>query len=380
MNMKKTALIAIMLSLLLCGCSLVPLSPEKAAEKAAAQMTAGDLAAAAGDFTAALEKYRAAEALTPADMATLRAQIEVLTQLAAQSEEYESQLITAWESLYAADAFEEADYTSLAELYIAAGSFRQARDIMEISQCLNPTEEKAALLDSITVDTSTDGETVQNTVPPLLDKLRTGDRDGAVDYILSDALSQLCSRVPGGSRRYTAADGDAQLKLLASSVGGQFRADMWYTAADGSVTVISHSPAALFIGTSSLKDGAYDGAFTAQYYKASNGSIVEDSGSFTNGLATGSISTEVYSGGEATTLSELWSARAELERTAYTGELDEGGHATAKAASGLESGQIAYAYAEGNTQYVYVIGSEEDTAETFAFTPASFGFEALPQW
>ena len=380
--MKRTVIMAMLLSLLLCGCTVGTLSPEKAAEKAAEQMSAGDKADKSGDLAGALEKYRAAEKLTPTDMNTIRAQIEVLKRMAAQDEQYNAQLTQAYEALYSADGFAEEDYIELAQLYIDGSAMAQARDVLEIGQCLAPSEAKAALLDTLTVDVSTDSSRVQEMLSPLLDKLNSGDRDGAVDYLLTeDVCAGLCSRVTSSSRRYFAKDGTGETRLLVSTDNvGAVSATLWHTASDGKLTVISVSPDTAFSGETFVKNGGYDGTFTAEYYKASNSSNVIDKGSFADGIATGTVTSEIYAGTEAAELKELWNARADVEKTSYTGELDETGHTTAKDASGLEDGQIAYAYTDGSTQYAYIISGGEDTAETFVFTPATFGFYPLPEW
>ncbi len=376
--MRKPIVLALLFCLLLCGCSF-NLTEEKTPEQKAGELISAG--ASAENPEAALESYRAAEKLTPENTDILRAQIAVLQQLAAQGGDYPEQLIAAYESLYYTDAFTEEDYLALARLYLDAGENRQARDLLEKGQCLSPTSAKAELLDTVCVDINTEEAGLKDALNPLLESLASGDRDGAADCLMSEGLyEKLESRVFGGSRRYLGKAGGGTVKLEAAPDGsGADRLRLWYFDG-GRVTLMRVSTGELFIAEAAVKDNSYEGDFSTEVYTASDGSVLMDSGTVSGGIVTGAVTTELYTGTEATELPNLWAGRAELERTVYTGELDEEGHALAEQASGLEEGQIVYAYTEGDNSYIYMIADQEDTAEGFVFTAESFGLEPLPQW
>lgn len=373
-----TALVLFLFS----GCTPAAGAPavENVTDRYTTSMNQASSRLANSDIDGAIAAYQEALALVPDAQDAVRGLLSCYQAAANAGTDVQALEIAAYETLFAMDAFTEADYLSLSALYQAAGETVACRDLLERGQCLTPTAEKQTLLDTLVCDATNDTEAVQNTFLALDAALSTGETDQAVQLLLtSDWREAVRPRNIGMQRRYThAQNGATLLASVVYTVTGELTTDVWYTDSNGHCTVLHLGDTIVSAFTADSVSGGYQGNFRSILCTLQNGTIVVDSGSMTNGICTGSIQTQLYNGTSAT-LSALYDERESLTPASYTGKLDNAGHTQEMQIDGAAG--IVYGYQpEQLRNYVYILDPDGIGASSFVFDAAALGVMPYPVW
>lgn len=332
------------------------------------------------DTDGAIAAYQEALTLEPGATDAVRGLLSGYQTAADAGTDVQALQIETYETLFAMDAFTEEDYLSLAALYQAAGKNVACRDLLERGQCLAPSAEKQALLEALLCDAATDTAVVQAQFQALAAALSAGQTDEAVQLLLAANWREAVRpRNIGMQRRYTYAENGASLlAAVTCDASGMLTTDLWYTGTDGRCAVLRLTNALVSAFTADSASAGYQGAFRSVCCTLSNRTIVVDSGTMVNGVCTGSLQTELYSGGK-TELSALYAERETLTPATYTGALDGAGHTTEAQIDGAPG--VIYGYqAEQPRNYVYILDPDNLGVAGFVFDAAALGVAPYPVW
>lgn len=290
------------------------------------------------------------------------------------------------EAKYAADKCSAEDYRRLAGLYAEQGRIKKQRDVLETGFMLyDDTIAFDHMLD-ITVNLEEEEDTVKDMAETMLQNLELPEYlDEAVNLISNSAWVEImCPNLRAGHRNYYLLRGDAELCIRAGYREYKKNAfsEVWYQK-DGEVLVLTQEGATVSLLQTSLTDRKYDGAFTCWRMDAATGSIIHETGSFTQGVLTGDYRSEVHIGTAQDDVFSLWCNRESMNYEVYTGQFDEQGRAMAEQPSAENSKAliegteyvdcIVYAWDKKGRKCLFSGMTDDSEPEEFIFGAAELG-------
>lgn len=261
-----------------------------------------------------------------------------------------------YEQLLAMDAFQEADYTALAQVYADIGEAALQREALSRALRLYPSREYARQVSAIVVQASGEDEETAALARQIMDAL--DGRDAA-------ALRELTAReewqriLQGGmlgiETRTRYCQGEDVLQIGAD---GSY-AEITWLGADGRFRFYQGDENGAMLGEAVLKEDGYSGAVTVAYSDGEGNPVRAYNGTLQGGVCVEEISIE-YQG------------------ATYTGKLnDDGTTAEEQYQKVTEAGGVVYAYTGDGKSYLY----QEDAAqETFRLDAAWLGLPEYTEW
>ncbi|MDR2044048.1 MAG: hypothetical protein LBQ15_06700 [Clostridium sp.] len=312
----------------------------------------------------------------------------------AQAEERSEleQSIADYELKRSSGEFTAEEYLALSGLYAQTGRIRKQRDLLEQSYRLNGDEGSFSVLQEIVVNIEEEDETVREEVRRLRQNLSTPEyQSEAVGMLVSgDWAKRLLPKLKEGRRRYYLEDAEGGTVLYLETgydENGTLYSHIWYATDAGQATVLLQKADTVQLLTTGLTDGQLEGAFSSWLCIGSTGDIYQENGVLKNGVLVGDYTARVRYGSGSVDLFSLFLGREEAELATYTGRFTGDGTTALEqpeglnAATGGESGAcLVYAYNGDQTKCLFLDVQEGTTAGDYAFTLASFGIPAYPEF
>ena len=374
-NAGRRLLAALLAVVCLSGCGVSAVSEAKTAAEYIAQ---GGRQVEDKDFSGAEKSYRQALVQEPGSEEAARGLISALS----GDGQDKAALAQAYEALYDIGTFTNADYETLAGLYGELGETVKQRSTLEKRYRLAPDEVSLALLEAVVADPAQDDGAVQQEFSSVERALTDGD-DAAVISLLtsSEWASALAPQANMGYRRWRSEAGNkTPLRIEVGLDGaGSAYTRLWF-GETGVVRCYAVAASQALAAQLVRANGTYTGAFTCVSCDASSGTVYQDAGTLTNGLLTGSY-TSAVGVGQATSLSELFSAADSMEKIHYSGTFSNEGISAEKQQTAVtgENGAV-YAYNADNTKFLYLTFADGTTADTAIFDSSKLGIPAFPEW
>lgn len=276
--------------------------------------------------------------------------------LAGDSEEALEAKREYYEQLLNMDAFQEADYVALAQVYGDMGEAALQRDILSRALRLYPSREYAEQVSAIVVQESGENQEMTALVQRITEALGQHDIAALRELMAQEEWGNvLQDGMLGIETRTRYSHEEDVLQIVAD--GG--RAEITWLGPEGRFCFYQGDEGGAVLGEAVLSDGAYSGAATVSYIDAEGNPLRSYSGTFRDGVCVDQISIE-YQG------------------VVYTGKLnDDGTTAEEQYQKVTDAGGVVYAYAADGKSYLY---QEEAAPETFRMDAAYFGFPEYVEW
>ena len=309
---------------------------------------------------------------------------------AEQEQVVEETTVQVLEEKYAAGNFEEADYKTLARLYVEENRLLEARDTLEVCYSLNKDAESYAMLQELTVNAAEE-EAMAQQLDLLIQNLNTPEyANESLSMLFSDEwFYAMMPRLSEGKRSYYRELNDTTLYVeVGYNELGQKYTSIWKQNAD-EVMIIQQTPNTLQQVVTGLKNNQYQGEFESWLCIAPTGDVFHEQGTFAQGAIVGEYKADVKWGKAPSDIMALWSMRETMDFTEYSGDFDGLGYTTLpqlqESNKGTLNGNtsdgniVVYAYEKDYKSYLSMnIGT--GLWENYQFTNASLGLADSPDY
>lgn len=298
--------------------------------------------------------------------------------------------IAEYELKYASGEFLAEDYLALANLYLQEGTIKKQRDMLEQCYRLYGGQEVLDALAQVTVNLKEEDSYIRETAEQLRQNMELPEFfDEAVNTIVSPDFHEIMMpRMKQGYRSYYLEGEDGSVLNIQAGYdenGRQF-SDVWYVTGEGQAQWLHSEPDVVHSMTATLTDGNYQGAYESWLVAASTGDVYHESGSFEQGICVGAYTAQVHFGEASSDLYSLWSNRADMDMTEYTGDFGTDGMTTLEQpdaakrktfAGGNGQDYVVYAYDSKKENYLFMSAGEAN-AQELVFSAGTMGFEVYP--
>lgn len=384
--MKKT--LSLIFSVIFLSIILIPLSScasNKADVDVSAQIEEGNSYIESESYKEAADAFKKAIKSNPRSADAYHGLISSYTKDAEANEgtDHSAELFEAYEKLYELRDCNAEELLALSKIYKQKGKLLEYRDLAEQSLRMSPSEEALAEVNSIVVSTDSDSKEIQSTAKTLCETLEKEDINSSFEILFDDDwYSVMAPSLSAGHRRYTAKDSSgSELKIETGIGNGSVRYNKIWFENDDKLTYIKTTPTQILHVVTTIQNGKYNGAYSSRLCDSSSGAVYLDSGTFTDNILTGSISSSVGSVSSEEGLVSMYAAMDSAVMSVYTGTFDEAGHTTAPQQSYITSqGGVIYAYNADSTKFLYVYGLNSEAGSGYVFDSSSFAVDFYPEW
>lgn len=261
-----------------------------------------------------------------------------------------------YEQLLAMDAFQEADYTALAQVYADMGEEALQRDILSRVLRLYPSREYAQQLSAIVVRENGENEEAAALAQRVMDALGRGDASALLELTAGEEWKRIAQGgMMGIETRTRYCQGEDVLQIVADGA----RTEITWQGSNGRFCFYQGDETGTVLGETVLIEGGYSGAVTVACRDGEGNLIRACSGTLADGVCVDQIAIE-YQG------------------VTYTGKLNaDGTTAEEQYQKVAEAGGVVYAYAGDGKSYLF----REDTApEDFRMDAAWLGLPEYTEW
>lgn len=282
---------------------------------------------------------------------------EELRQAIAQAAPGESELKREYyEQLLSMDAFEEADYTALAQVYGELGEKALQRDMLEKVLRLYPSREYAGQVSAIVVETDGSDARMAAMAARILEALGGLDEAALREITGEEEWQELLQGgMMGVETRTSYREGENVLQILAD--GGH--TEITWLGAEGRFCFYKGDETGALLGEAVLKDSVYSGAATVRRMDPEGNLLYACSGTLQEGICVDQITIE-YQG------------------NTYTGKLNaDGTTAEEQYQKAADAGGVVYAYTADGRSYLY---EADAVPEAFVMDAAYLGFPEYMEW
>ena len=261
-----------------------------------------------------------------------------------------------YEQLLGMDAFEEADYVALAQVYSDLEEKMLQRDILSKVLRLYPSREYAEQVSAIVVQENGENEEMVALAEQMMAALDLHDTVALQGLTGQEEWRRILQGgMLGVETRTRYCQGEDVLQIGADGA----RTEITWLGADGRFCFYQGDETGAVLGEAVLKDGAYNGAATVAYSDAEGNIVRSYSGTLQDGICVDQITVE-YQGGT------------------YTGKLNaDGTTAEEQYQKVTDAGGVVYAYTSDGKAYLY---QEEAAPESFRMDAAYLGFPEYLEW
>nr|WP_304954863.1 hypothetical protein [uncultured Acetatifactor sp.] len=261
-----------------------------------------------------------------------------------------------YEQLLGMDAFEEADYVALAQLYADLDEKMLQRDILSKVLRLYPSREYADRVSAIVVQENGENEGMAALAEQTMTALGSHDMTGLQELTGQEEWRRILQGgMLGIETRTRYCQGDDVLQIAADGP----RTEITWHGADGRFCFYQGDETGAVLGEAVLKDGAYSGAATVTYTDGEGNILRSFSGTLQDGICVDQITVE-YQG------------------ATYTGKLNADGTSMEEQyQKAADAHGVVYAYTADGKSYLY---QEEAEPETFRLDAAYLGFPEYAEW
>lgn len=237
--------------------------------------------------------------------------------------------ILNYETKYHTGEFTPEDYYALAALYEEQGMIRKQRDILEQCYRLYGDEKSYITLQSITVNIAEEDEALQQEIQLLLQNLTTPDYFAESIHQLeaSQWMDLFMPKLKEGTRRYYLEE-NGQIKLVLHAGyddTGKAYSTLWHRGEEDSIVLLNRTNGIVQVLNTSMVNNVYEGSFTLTLLDGVTGSIIEEQGTFKEGIYSGEYTMKLFRGSASGDPYDLWNNRENIEYTTYTVTADEQG-------------------------------------------------------
>ncbi len=261
-----------------------------------------------------------------------------------------------YEELLAMDAFEEADYVALAQVYGELGQQNLKRDMLWKVLRLYPSREYADQVSAIVVQADSSDPEMAALAGQIMETL--GQQDGASlgQLTVQETWRQLLQgNMMGVTTRTRYQEGENVLQIVAD---GGYTQIMWLSSG-GRLCFYEADESSRRWGETVLQDGTYSGPVTVSYGDGEGNLTRSFTGTLQAGVCVDQISI-VY------------------QNTTYTGKLNPDGTTGEEQYQKVTAaGGVVYAYTGDRKAYLY---QENATPETFRIDASYLGIPAYEEW
>lgn len=261
-----------------------------------------------------------------------------------------------YDKLWLMDAFTEADFDALIQVYETLGDAEKLRETMIRRHTYYPSEANVAAISNVTVYRDKDDEGVTDMMNTFISTLSADDKTGIKAMILSEAWGEEMQDALVGVCRKTLYSGNGYVAQITSDT---YSTEISVLREDSSFVYYKVDASGEILAEAFWKDGNYAEGYTISYYTPEGELLKECSGTFDNGITVGDF-TMKYDGGT------------------YTGEFDEKGNTTVEQKDKISNnGGVVYAYNKSKQKYLY---AEDTDMEAFIIDHAYLGLPAYVEW
>lgn len=279
--------------------------------------------------------------------------------------------------------------TELAGLYEEEGRKKDARNQLELCVRLFQDEEAYQNLQDIVVNITEEDETMVSEADRLSQNVGDVEYVSEAFAILMDESwkNSMMPKMKEGRRNYYYHDTQRQTKTYLEcgyNENGDFYAKVWYTDAEGNVTILYHSGKKVSYCRAQSKNGVWDGTFTAWELNAATGDAILKDGTFANGICVGEFIAQVHEGDGETDLFGLIIGKGELSYVKYSGTFTQEGTADVEQPDAKErygsDNIVVYAYNEKKDRFLYQSLEADADGKQYVFDGKFFGFASVPAY
>lgn len=252
-------------------------------------------------------------------------------------------VLAVYETLGRRGELELAQMLELAQYYQAQGKLRQARDLYELSLRRENSEEIYSLLQSMTISFDQESEQLQ----AYLRQAGSAAREERMPELIGllQSAEWLNAAMPSngsGGRFYETEEDGTRIRIAAELSGGRPVTSIWVLEQDGKEKSIRVSPEAVALVRGEVREGAYQGAVSAEILEISAGMFYRIDGTLQNNLFSGQANFQLFSVAAQDTAAVRWEHRQDTAAGAFSGAFSEDGHPQAQQQGGADSVVVGY--------------------------------------
>lgn len=252
-------------------------------------------------------------------------------------------VLAVYETLGRRGELELAQMLELGQYYQAQGKLRQARDLYELSLRRENSEEIYSLLQSMTISFDQESEQLQ----AYLRQAGSAAREERMPELIGllQSAEWLNAAMPSngnGGRFYETEEDGTRIRIAAELSGGKPVTSIWVLTQDGKETSIRVSPEAVALVRGEVREGAYQGAVSAEILEISAGMFYRIDGTLQNNLFSGQANFQLFSVAAQDTAAARWEHRQDTAAGAFSGAFSEDGHPQAQQQGGADSVVVGY--------------------------------------
>lgn len=229
---------------------------------------------------------------------------------------------TAAQIQYITDDSTADDYQTLADQYAELGMIRRQRDILEQSYRLFGEGDTLENLSKIYVNLDEEDMEIQDIADLMLQNMELEEyRPESLHLVEEDDwFTTMMPKLYDGRRNYfKQIDGEVKMVVTVGYTddGGHF-SDIWYYGEDNRVIYLGYDNNAAHVMDTA--NGVYEGEFTLWTLDGNTGSIIRETGRFSEGvLQNDSYTIELHEGFGESDIYDLWNNRENMEYTTLDG-------------------------------------------------------------
>lgn len=252
-------------------------------------------------------------------------------------------VLAVYETLGRRGELELAQMLELAQYYQAQGKLRQARDLYELSLRRENSEEIYSLLQSMTISFDQESEQLQ----AYLRQAGSAAREERMPELIGllQSAEWLNAAMPSngnGGRFYETEEDGTRIRIAAELSGGRPVTSIWVLEQDGKEKSIRVSPEAVALVRGEVREGAYQGAVSAEILEISAGMFYRIDGTLQNNLFSGQANFQLFSVAAQDTAAARWEHRQDTAAGAFSGAFSEDGHPQAQQQGAADSVVVGY--------------------------------------
>ena len=232
-------------------------------------------------------------------------------------------VLAVYETLGRRGELELAQMLELAQYYQAQGKLRQARDLYELSLRRENNEEIYQLLQSMSVSFDQESEQMQ----AYLRQAGSAAKEERIPELIGllQSAEWLNAAMPSngnGGRFYETEEDGTRIRIAAELSGGKPVTSIWVLTQDGKETSIRVSPEAVALVRGEVREGAYQGAVSAEVLEISAGTFYRIDAALQNNLFSGQANFQLFSVAAQDTVAARWEHRQDAAAGAFSGAFD----------------------------------------------------------
>lgn len=260
-------------------------------------------------------------------------------------------VLAAYETLSRRGELEPAQMLELGQYYQAQGDNRKARDLYELCIRREHDDQTDALLQSITVPFDQETEQMQ----AYLQQASSAAMEERIPDLIAllqstEWLNAAMPSTGNGGRFYeTEADG-TRIRVAAELAGGKPVTSIWVLGQDGAEKSIKITPETVALLRAEVREGAYQGAASAEVLEIASGTFYRIDATLQNNLFSGQANFQLFSVAAQETVAARWEHRQDAAAGAFSGAFSEDGHPQAQQQGAADS--VVVGYDGGNEKYL----------------------------